>query len=119
MRTRPDRLSQVTLGDGTQVTVDEYGYLVDPDAWSPAFAEQVARAEGLTLGARHWQVIDFIRAWHDAHGVAPDARHAMALLGAGSRTRGRHAFFELFPDGHVKQACKIAGMRQPRAWSTG
>jgi len=27
--------------------------------------------------------------------------------------------FELFPYGYVKQACKIAGMRKPRAWSTG
>jgi tRNA 2-thiouridine synthesizing protein E len=27
--------------------------------------------------------------------------------------------FELYPYGYVKQACKIAGMRRPRAWSTG
>jgi len=27
--------------------------------------------------------------------------------------------FELFPYGYVKQACKIAGMQRPRAWSTG
>lgn len=27
--------------------------------------------------------------------------------------------YELFSYGYVRQACKIAGMRQPRAWSTG
>ena len=27
--------------------------------------------------------------------------------------------FDLFPYGYVKQACKIAGMQRPRAWSTG
>jgi len=27
--------------------------------------------------------------------------------------------FDLFPYGYVKQACKIAGMKKPRAWSTG
>jgi len=27
--------------------------------------------------------------------------------------------FKLFPYGYVKQACKIAGMQRPRAWSTG
>jgi len=27
--------------------------------------------------------------------------------------------FQLFPYGYVKQACKIAGMMRPRAWSTG
>ena len=26
---------------------------------------------------------------------------------------------EYYPYGYVKQACKIAGMRRPRAWSTG
>ena len=26
---------------------------------------------------------------------------------------------ELFPYGYVKQTCKIAGMKRPRAWSTG
>ena len=32
---------------------------------------------------------------------------------------GRERLFQLFPYGYVKQACKIAGMRKPRAWSTG
>jgi hypothetical protein len=27
--------------------------------------------------------------------------------------------FEFFPYGYLRQACKIAGMRRPRAWSTG
>ncbi|HDK03426.1 MAG TPA: sulfite reductase subunit gamma, partial [Gammaproteobacteria bacterium] len=27
--------------------------------------------------------------------------------------------FTLFPYGYVKQACKLAGMRRPRAWSSG
>lgn len=32
---------------------------------------------------------------------------------------GRSRLFELFPYGYVAQACKIAGMKRPRAWSTG
>jgi sulfur relay (sulfurtransferase) DsrC/TusE family protein len=38
-------------------------------------------------------------------------------VGAGSVARQR--LFELFPYGYVRQACKVAGMRRPRAWSTG
>jgi sulfur relay (sulfurtransferase) DsrC/TusE family protein len=38
-------------------------------------------------------------------------------LGQGSRARRRS--FELVPYGYVRQACKVAGMRRPRAWSTG
>jgi tRNA 2-thiouridine synthesizing protein E len=32
---------------------------------------------------------------------------------------GRNLVFELFPYGYVRQACRIAGMRKPRSWSTG
>ncbi len=28
-------------------------------------------------------------------------------------------FMREFPYGYVKQACRIAGMKRPRAWSTG
>ncbi|MCA1806204.1 MAG: TusE/DsrC/DsvC family sulfur relay protein [Xanthomonadaceae bacterium] len=38
-------------------------------------------------------------------------------LGHGRQAKAR--LFELFPYGYVKQACRIAGMRKPRAWSTG
>jgi tRNA 2-thiouridine synthesizing protein E len=37
----------------------------------------------------------------------------------GTGKAGRNDLFVLFPYGYVKQACKIAGMRKPRAWSTG
>ena len=36
-----------------------------------------------------------------------------------SKHDGRRMMFELFPYGYVKQAVKMAGMKQPRAWSTG
>jgi tRNA 2-thiouridine synthesizing protein E len=38
-------------------------------------------------------------------------------LGFGSDARKQ--LFELFPYGYVQQACKIAGMKRPRGWSTG
>jgi len=100
------------------VTTDAEGYLVDPSEWSEDFAEAVAQIEALTLTGEHWKTIRFMRAWLDEHGVAPDARHVMKFL-AGDRDVGRARMFELFPYGYVKQACKIAGMRKPRAWSTG
>jgi TusE/DsrC/DsvC family sulfur relay protein len=100
---------------------DAEGFLVDPAQWSPAVAEELARGEGITLGEEHWVVIRFMRQFHDEHQVAADARFAIKALqehlAPGSDARRR--MFELFPYGYVKQACKIAGMRRPRAWSTG
>ena len=100
--------------------VDVEGYLVDPADWSEAVAEQLARLENLKLGEDHWDVIRFIRASYDEHQIIPDARFAMQTsptqrLGKDARNK----LFELFPYGYVKQACKIAGMRRPRAWSAG
>jgi TusE/DsrC/DsvC family sulfur relay protein len=100
------------------VATDAEGYLVDPAQWSEGFAEKVAQSEGITLTEEHWKAIRFMRGWLEEHGVAPDARHVMKFL-AGGREAGRARIFELFPYGYVKQACKIAGMKKPRAWSTG
>jgi tRNA 2-thiouridine synthesizing protein E len=97
---------------------DAEGYLIDPALWSEDFAKAAARSENIVLTDEHWRVIRFMREWLDEHGVAPDARHVMKYL-AGEREAGRARMFELFPYGYVKQACKIAGMKKPRAWSTG
>lgn len=103
---------------GELPAIDEDGYIVDPAEWTEKVAEHFARVEGVVLTSEHWRVIRFMREWLDDHGVTPDARHVMKLLG-GDRDEGRGILFELFPLGYVKQACRIAGMKRPRAWSTG
>lgn len=121
MRTRPDVTSEIQLPRGS-VVVDGHGYLVDPEDWSIEFAQFVAQNEGITLEQTHWDVIDYMRNSYFDQGVAVDVRHVNKYMGAklgGSKNDGRRKMFELFPYGYVKQACKIAGMKQPRAWSTG
>ena len=98
---------------------DGEGYIVDPAEWTEAFAEAAAREEGIVLTDAHWEVIRFMRQWLEEHAVTPDARHVMKLIGGDDRDAGRARLFELFPLGYVKQACRIAGMKRPRAWSTG
>lgn len=99
----------------------EEGYLNDPEDWDGDVAIQLARTEGIKLTNDHWRVIEFMRDYFAEQGIAADARFVIKYLaeelGYGDRARAR--LFELFPYGYVKQACKIAGMRRPRAWSTG
>lgn len=121
MRTLPDKISTLNLASGT-VTVDERGYLTDPDLWSSEFAEYTAKQEGITLTPRHHDVIKFIRDYAENHGLMPDARFALKFLAEPdnlSKSESKQVMYTLFPYGYVKQACKIAGMKQPRAWSTG
>lgn len=109
-----------TAKSSTPPTDDE-GYLIDPADWDEGVAEALARREGIVLTDLHWQVLRFMRNYLDEHQLIPDARFVIWFLekdvGLGSAARQR--LFELFPYGYVKQACKIAGMRRPRAWSTG
>jgi len=99
----------------------EEGYLVDPAQWNEQVAEALARAERIDLSEEHGAVIRFMREYYEQHQIAPDARHVMKHLAEfkGAGKAGRNDLFALFPYGYVKQACKIAGMRKPRAWSTG
>ena len=100
------------------VPVDDEGYLTDPDDWNEEVARELARREGIALTDEHWDVIRFMRELFNQRHIAPDARFVLKHL---AQTRGadRNELFRLFPYGYVKQACKIAGMRKPRAWSTG
>lgn len=99
--------------------LDAEGYLVEPQDWSEELAEVLALQENISLTEDHWDVIRFMHEYYEEHQVAADARyvikHLSDRLGPGSRNK----LFELFPYGYVKQACKIAGMKRPRGWSTG
>lgn len=112
--------TELDVGSAMVETGDE-GYLVDPNSWNEEIAEQLARNEGLVLGEDHWKIIRYMRNHFDEHQTPPDARHVTKFIaddmGYGKKAGNR--LFELFPYGYVKQACKIAGMKRPRAWSTG
>jgi len=113
-------MTQLTV-DGQAIAVDEEGYLVDPANWNREVALELALRENVTLNERHWAVLDFMRSFYEEHQVAPDARFVIRFLAAefSLGNEARAALFDMFPYGYVKQACKIAGMRRPRAWSTG
>jgi tRNA 2-thiouridine synthesizing protein E len=101
---------------------DNEGYLVNPEDWDEGIARQLAAEERLDLNDDYWPVLKYMRDYWNEHRIAPDVRHVFTWL-AGQRGIDKKAakeqLFRLFPYGYVKQACKIAGMQRPRAWSTG
>ena len=98
--------------------LDNEGYLVDPSDWNEDLAREFARQEKIELTDEHWTVIRFMRAFREEHQVSPDVRFVMRELTA-KHGADRNRLFELFPYGYVQQACRIAGMKRPRIWSTG
>ncbi len=103
---------------GMTAPVDDEGFLIDPADWSEQIAVKLAQREGVVLTDEHWAVLRFMREYYAERRIAPDARFVLRHL-AEARGAERNELFRLFPYGYVKQACKIAGMRKPRAWSTG
>jgi TusE/DsrC/DsvC family sulfur relay protein len=98
---------------------DEEGYLIEPRDWNEDIAKQLAAQESIQLTEDHLDAIGFMREYYADHQITPDVRHVMKHLEKRLGAESRNAIFELFPYGYVKQACKIAGMKRPRGWSTG
>ena len=101
---------------------DAEGYLFNPDDWDIAIANELAKEERIELNDTYWLILNFMRKYYGEHNIAPDVRHLishLAIVKKCSKTEAKKIIFNLFPYGYVKQACKIAGMKRPRAWSTG
>jgi len=107
--------------NGQTIDTDDQGYLVDPEEWSEEVAEALARQADIELTDEHKKVMQFMRDYFTEHQIAADARFVIKFiaeeLGYGDEARQR--LYTLFPYGYMQQACKVAGMKRPRAWSTG
>ncbi len=99
--------------------IDAEGYLIDPLDWNEELAEEFARQENIQMTEDHWDVIRFMREFYEERQIAPDTRYVIKHLAERMGAESRNKLFAMFPYGYVKQACKIAGMKRPRGWSTG
>lgn len=105
-----------------KLTRDTEGYLINPEDWNKAVAVELAKEEGIELNDDCWAILHFMRKYYNEHGIAPDVRHVTDYLVKETgldKKKAKKLLFDLFPYGYVKQACKISGMKRPRAWSTG
>ena len=95
---------------GATVELDDEGFFVDPNAWTPAMAEEMAKTDGLdTLTEPHWTVINFMRTEYFEKGTGPTVR----VLGRTSGVSVKDLYL-LFPKGPAKMAARIAGIPKPK-----
>ena len=99
--------------NGKSIDTTENGYLESPEDWDRDVAAAIAAAEGLELGADHWDVIEYLRdAWLNHNGEQPNNRAILKAMQ--ERWSGRKVdnktLFDLFPGNPSKQAGKIAGL---------
>lgn len=103
--------------NGDSVLCDGEGYLLDLEAWSEDYVYASAKREELALHDEHWQVIYFIRTFHDRHGVQAPVRdmikHFKKIWG---KEKGNSRYLhQIFPKGGPqKQGNRLAGVRKPK-----
>ena len=91
------------------VTVNDEGFMTDPNEWTKEIAEVIAKQEGIeTLTEDHWKIIDFCRQAGEESGKAPTLREI--TTGTGLSTK---ELFKLFPKGPAKKVAKVSGLGKP------
>lgn len=102
--------------DGTEIETNANGYLENGDDWSEAVAHAMAAADGITLGERHWDLINYLREeYYDNRGNQPNTRTiCKAMSEAWGEKVKQGDVYELFPGDPSKQGGKIAGLPESR-----
>ena len=101
--------------NGKQIETDAEGYLAQLDDWSEDIADYLAQQDNLPLTADHWTLLNWIRAYYQENGTAPNLRVMSKTIGGdlGEQFSDKKYLFDLFPYGPAKQAARYAGMPKP------
>ena len=94
---------------GKTFEVDEDGFLLHFEEWSPEWLEYVKESEGIKeLTPDHQKILDFLQDYYKKNGIAPMVR----ILSKNTGYKLKEVY-ELFPSGPGKGACKMAGLPKP------
>lgn len=114
-REAESKQQQLELADGSLLELDEKGYLLHPELWTPEVSRIMALADGQELSADHWVVLQIFRDYFARYDIDPPmralVRAAREQLGADKGT-SRYLYL-LFPTGPATQACRYAGLPRP------
>ena len=101
-------MPKITLG-GTEINVDDEGFIQEPEKWNQALAEDLAKIENaFPLSEDHWKLINYLRDYYLKFGIAPPVRMVVKQTGFDLKY-----IYKLFPGGPANGACKVAGLSKP------
>ncbi|MDR1086044.1 MAG: tRNA (guanosine(37)-N1)-methyltransferase TrmD [Deltaproteobacteria bacterium] len=94
---------------GTSFPVDDEGFLLDPELWSPVWVEMIRQSEDIDeITEEHVEFMMLLREYNQEHGHPPRVRDMTMVTGFKLKF-----IYELFPSGPGKGACKMAGLSKP------
>jgi len=92
---------------GTCVYCNDQGYLTQMDQWNKKVGNEIANEEDIEMSDRHWEVITYLQ--DQCRKEVPLTIRKIGKSGVVSIKE----FYQLFPDGPLKKASKIAGIPKP------
>lgn len=101
--------------NGAMPATSDQGFLLDASDWNEMVAVKLAEANRIELSPAHWEIIWFIRNYYFEFKHLPNARvFTKAIAKAMGEAKGNSRYLhQLFPDGPLKYACKLAGLPKP------
>ena len=93
---------------GVDVNVNGEGYLTDHSQWTREIGEVIAKEEGIELTEQHWKVLEFLQKEVKENGSLPTIRRLKKSGVVDTKT-----LYQIFPNGPLKKAAKIAGLEKP------
>lgn len=101
--------------DNKDIHLDDEGYLVNLQDWSPAVASAIAQHESITLTQLHWQIIELLRAFYQQYALSPSNRPLIKYLNQhlSSEQINSLTLNLLFNGSPAKLAAKLAGLPKP------
>lgn len=99
-------MEEITIA-GAKVTINEEGYLINPEQWNEEIAKEIAKEEGIDLTDKHFEVLSFLRE-KNAEGEVLSIRKV-----GNSGIVNIKEMYQLFPGGPLKKSSRIAGIPKP------
>ncbi len=94
--------------NGSDVHVDDEGFLTAYDEWNEDLAKVLAAQIGIDLTDAHWKAIRFLREDYKAQGETATLRRVSTAGGIPTKE-----LFTLFPKKPAKKMAYIAGLPKP------
>jgi tRNA 2-thiouridine synthesizing protein E len=92
---------------GVTITMNDEGYLNDPQQWNDEVAKEIAQEEGIELTDKHFEVLNYLREQFLAG-------ESLTIRKVGnSGIANIKELYQLFPGGPLKKSSRIAGIPKP------
>ena len=97
------------------IQLNNDGHLIDHSVWNKLVGEELAKSEGITLTASHWEIIYLIQDFYKETDTVPESRPLSNLISTKlDKEKSRSIYLmKLFGGTPAKVIAKIAGLPKP------